>query len=88
MIELIHKIRDYFEYRKMRRICSQLELSERGKCVIQYLENIVSGKDVYIEAYEEILTPLIEDGMSRVEAAEFQLSMFNALKELGVNFND
>ena len=87
MIKLIRKIRDYFEYRKMRRICSQLGLSEQGKYAIQYLENIVSGKDVYIEAYEEILKPLIQDGMPRV-AAEFQLSIFNALKEFGADFND
>ena len=67
----------------MIKICSQLQVSHKGLCLIKYLEDIIDGKDTYIESYEEVLNPLIEEGYSRIGAAKFQLGIFKLLESYG-----
>ena len=83
MFKLIKRLKFFFAERKMRKVCSSLQVSEKGKCLIKYLEDIVLEKDVYNAAYEECLQDLLADGMSRIEAAKFQLAMFQILKIYG-----
>ena len=83
MFKWFSKIKYAWSERKFRKICSSLEVSEKGRYLIKYLEDIVEGKDVYIDAYEETLRGLMEDGLSREEAASFQLNVFKVLKLYG-----
>lgn len=81
--EFIDKIKFKYSEYKLRKVCSTLEASEKGKCLIRYLNDIVAGKETYIEDYEAVLRPLLEDGYDRVEAAKFQLGIFSILGAYG-----
>ena len=88
MMDIFRRIKNFFLKKKMIKICSQLQVSNKGLCLIKYLEDIIDGKDTYIESYEEVLNPFIEKGHSRVEAAEFELSIFKLLESYGANISD
>lgn len=84
-MKIIDKIKEKYEKYKVRKICSNLRLSAKGQCLINYLEDIINGKDVYIEAYEQSLNPFIEQGYTRAEAAIYQLTILNTFMSLGAH---
>jgi hypothetical protein len=83
MMKLIDKIKDMWILHRARKACSNLQFSAKGRCLINYLEDIVNDKDVYIEEYEQTLKPYTSEGYSREEAAKYQLMVINAMIELG-----
>lgn len=82
-MKIIDKIKNKWYTYKASKVCSNLQVSLKGQCLIDYLENIIEGKDVYIEEYEQSLKPFTSEGYSRKEAAKYQLDIMNALIELG-----
>lgn len=89
LLDFINKIKFKYSECKLRKVCSTLEISEKGKCLIRYLNDIAEGKETYIEDYEAVLRPLLEDGYDRVEAAKFQLGLFTILGAYGMEgFDD
>ena len=84
-MKIIDKIKEKYEIYKLHKICSNLQLSTKGQCLINYLEDIVNGKDVYIEEYEQALDPFIEQGYTRAEAANYQLTILHTVVSLGAH---
>ena len=76
---IINKWREW----NLKRVFRGMELSPRGRCLRQYMEDIVAGKDNYISAYEEALQPYLDDGYSRVEAAEIYLKVYELFDKYG-----
>lgn len=82
-MKIIDKIKDKWTTYKASKVCSNLQVSAKGQCLINYLEDIVNGKDVYIESYEKTLEPFTSEGYSREEAAKYQLAIMNVIIGLG-----
>ena len=77
MKELLDKIKIYSRLNKLRRIH---RVSYKGECLINYLQDIVDGKDVYNHTYEQSLNVLMENGKDRKEAAYIQLSIMKLMR--------
>jgi hypothetical protein len=82
-MKFIDKIKDKWFVYKASKVCSNLKVSLKGQCLINYLVDIINDKDVYIEEYEQALKPFISEGYSRKEAAKYQLDIMNAIIGLG-----
>ena len=82
-MKIIDKIKNMWDAYKASKVCSNLQVSLKGQYLIDYLENIIEGKDVYIEEYEKSLKPFISEGYSREESAKYQLAIMNTIIGLG-----
>ena len=51
-MKFIDKIKDRWYTYKASKVCSNLQVSPKGQCLINYLEDIINDKDVYIEEYK------------------------------------
>lgn len=77
MKELFDKIKIYLHLNRLR---MTHKVSYEGECLINYLQDIVDGKDVYNHTYEQSLNVLMENGKDREEAAYIQLSIMKLMR--------
>ena len=72
------------QIRKMNKVLSKTEMTPRGVYVKRYLEDLLRGEDVFIQAYEDyIATQMESSGLSRLDTIKRSFIMLSLIETGG-----